>query len=336
VGTSIGAVNGAAITQGVTAEQLEAFWLSLREYDVQGLPPTMGPLARRVSNFLLKRSIGARLSQISPDKAMSPPAEESWPPIPILPPWLAERLIGRWTNLLDTAPLRDTLLNRLGLDEAEIAASPITLLINAINVRTGEGVVFSNRPLKARDSTLRESEVHTGITLKRIIASCSIPLMYPWTRDDNGEVYWDGALVANTPLGAAFDAVSERPLQEPMEIVIVLLNPWWEKRDGAVPRHRNLPDDFAEAATWALDWTMLASFRVSLKMLHAFNKLIDRQLAMGLEQQYRRCLDIMVAPQDFLPVTRIIDYDEPASRSLIHLGYEAAEQAFRMHFPAVS
>ena len=41
VGTSIGAVNGAAITQGFSAAELEAFWLSLEEKDIQGLPPCM-------------------------------------------------------------------------------------------------------------------------------------------------------------------------------------------------------------------------------------------------------------------------------------------------------
>ena len=76
--------------------------------------------------------------------------------------------------------------------------------------------------------------MHIGITLNRIIASCSIPLIYPWTQDDDGELYWDGALVANTPLSAAFDAVSGHPIDEPMEIVIVLLNPWW----GHQPRPR--------------------------------------------------------------------------------------------------
>ncbi len=46
VGTSIGAVNGAAIAQGLSAAELENFWLSLNEEDVQGLPPGMRGLGR--------------------------------------------------------------------------------------------------------------------------------------------------------------------------------------------------------------------------------------------------------------------------------------------------
>jgi len=332
VGTSIGAVNGAAIVQGISAEDLEQFWLNLRERDVQALPPGMGPLARRVANWLLKRSIGIRLKQVPMDQAISPLAHQSWPPFSIFPGWMAERLIGRWSNLLDTAPLRNTLSEQLGLNPKLIANSKKTLLINATNVRTGEGVIFSNRWLHARSTDIPRGKVHIGITINRIMASCSIPLLYPWTQDDDGELYWDGALVANTPLSAAFDAVSGHHIAEPMEIVIVLLNPWWDINHSPAPRHQRLPRDFSEAATWTLDWTMQASFRVSMKMLHVFNALIERDKRAGLPQTYRYVKDIMVAPDDFLPAARIIDYNEKSSAEMIRLGYEAAKRAFQKEF----
>lgn len=331
VGTSIGAVNGAAITQGISADELEAFWLSLREQDIQGLPPGMGPLARWFANTLLRGWIGVPLAQMRAGQTMSPAAEDSWPPLPILPQWMGRYLIGRWSNMLDTWPLHQTLTNRLKLDPEKIAQSDRTLFISATNVRTGEGVSFCNRSVQKVTGENR-TDVIPGITIKRIIASCSIPLVYPWTRDDDGEFYWDGAIVANTPLGAAFDAVQQRDLAEPMEIVIVLLNPWWETDENPPPRDQDLPADFGEAATWTLDWAMLASFRVSLKMLRSFNRLIDHQVSMGTPPQYRRAQEVMIAPKHFLPVTRIIDYDEPASRKLIDEGYKAAEQAFKAKF----
>ena len=40
---------------------------------------------------------------------------------------------------------------------------------------------------------------------------------------------------------------------------------------------------------------------------------------------------VIVAPEDFFPVARIIDYDEQ-SKNLIDLGYIAAEKAFREKF----
>ena len=333
VGTSIGAVNGAAITQGISAEALEQFWLSLREVDVQGLPPGMGWLARRVVNMMMRHAIGIRLPQVKPPISTSPSAEDSWPPLPILPRFMSEHLIGRWSNLLDTGPLYQTLVNRLKLDEQVIADSDRVLLINATNVRTGEEMVFSNREIIHPRTGKPNNHVRSPITLQRIMASCSIPMVYPWTRDTDGEIYWDGAVVANTPLGPAFDAVRDRPLSEPLEVVVVMMTPWWESDEDA-PKHDYLPRDFGEAMTWALDWALLASFRIDLKLTRSYNRIAKMSVEAGRQQEYRLVQDVIVAPDEFLPVERIIDYDEPASRQLIDQGYAAARKAFEAQFKA--
>lgn len=324
VGTSIGAVNGAAITQGISAVDLEEFWLSLREKDVQGLPPGMGWLARRVANMILRPAIGTSLP-VAPDEiAMSAEAKESWPPLPVMPRGLSERLIGRWNNLLDTGPLHQTLVTRLGLDDQKIANSERTLLISATNVRTGAGVIFSNKDYSS--ATDKYDYLNPGITTRRIIASCSIPMIYPWTKDVDGEIYWDGAVVDNTPLGPAVDAMrNARPLEEKMEAVIVMMTPWWEGDDDG-PQKGRLPKDFGEAIMWTLDWALLASFRRDIKLARTFNKLA----AQGAP--YRHIDIVIVAPENFLPVTRIIDYDEAASRKLIDAGYEAAKASFTKYF----
>lgn len=332
VGTSIGAVNGAAITQGITPDELIAFWLSLREHDIQGLPPGMGIMTRRLMNWFLKQSIGTRLPQLSRDKAMSPNASEFWPPVPFLPEKVGDWLIGRWSNLLDTAPLKETLKTRLKLDEKKIAQSEKTLFISATNIRTGEAVNFCNRTVIKEQTGEFRRDVRHGVTIERIIASCSIPLVYPWTKDVDGTLFWDGAIVANTPLGPAFDALRGRAIEEPMEVVIVLLNPWWESGETPPSRAQEIPQDFGEAFTWTLDWGLLASFRISLKLQRSFNKLAKQQLRLGQEQTYRLVEDVIIAPEHFLPAARIIDYDEPASRDLIQLGYQAAEKAFKLKF----
>lgn len=331
VGTSIGAVNGAAIAQGIAAPDLEAFWLSLRERDIQGLPPGMGPLARWVVNIIMRNAIGTRLPRIRAQEAFSPPARDSWPPVPILPAWLSERLIGRWNNLLDTGPLYRTLRQRLRLDEARLNDSPITLLISATDVASGQGIIFTNHPKPDPRTGRPRPHVRAPITLRRIIASCSIPVIYPWTRDDDGAVYWDGAVVANTPLGYAFDAVRDRPLDEEMEIIIVMMTPWWEAHEQPPP-HAELPHDFGEALTWMLDWALLASFRADLKMIRSYNRIADLEAEAGRAPTRRRVKTIIVAPEQFLPVARIIDYDEPASRVLIRMGYQAMSLAYNRHF----
>lgn len=331
IGTSIGAVNGAAITQGISAEGLEQFWLGLREHHIQGLPPGMGWLARRVTNLILKPSIGVTLPPVERGVAFSPQVEDSWPPLPILSKRLSKWLIGQWNNLLDTAPLYATLLDTLKLDEGKIALSPITLIISATNVRTGEGVFFSNRQIY--HPRTGEMYVRYAITPRRIIASCSIPLIYPWTKDEDDEIYWDGAVVSNTPLAPALDAVQSYPKDEHMEALVVMMTPWWETGEAA-PNQGHLPQDFGEATTFALDWALLASFRSELKLIRSFNKQALHTVDDSGMPKYRYVQDVIVAPDEFLPVARIIDYDEEASRLLIDQGYKAAERAFQKHFPA--
>jgi len=334
VGTSIGAVNGAAIAQGMSADQLVEVWKSLEEKDIQGLPPGMRGIARWVARAIFKEVMDTKLPQIPPKDATSPIPKEYWPPLPLLPNWIAERLVGHWINLLDTGPLRKTLFTRFGLDENQLAASEKALLIAATKVRTGERVMFSNREVKDHKRGEMRRDVFSGITADRILASCSIPLVYPWTFDAETEsFYWDGALVANTPLGAAIDMMGE-DTHVPAEVVVVMMTPWWESGDPAPYNAVSEPKSFGDAITWMLDWMLLASFRENLKMIRAFNDLALRERQESKPPyQYRLVKPIIVSPMEFLRAERIIDYDGDVSAKLIDEGYKAAKYAFEKAFP---
>ena len=334
VGTSIGAVNGAAIAQGMSADQLVEVWKSLEEKDIQGLPPGMRGIARWVARAIFKEVMDTKLPQIPPKDATSPIPKEYWPPLPLLPNWIAERLVGHWINLLDTGPLRKTLFTRFGLDENQLAASEKALLIAATKVRTGERVMFSNREVKDHKRGEMRRDVFSGITADRILASCSIPLVYPWTFDAETEsFYWDGALVANTPLGAAIDMMGE-DTHVPAEVVVVMMTPWWESGDPAPYNAVSEPKSFGDAITWMLDWMLLASFRENLKMIRAFNELALRERQESKPPyHYRLVKPIIVSPMEFLRAERIIDYDGDVSAKLIDEGYKAAKYAFEKAFP---
>jgi NTE family protein len=334
VGTSIGAVNGAAIAQGMSADQLVEVWQSLEEKDIQGLPPGMRGIARWAARAIFKEVMDEKLPQIKPQEATSPIPKEYWPPLPLLPRWLAERLVGHWINLLDTGPLRKTLFTRFGLDEDRLAASEKSLLIAATKVRTGERVLFSNRKVMDHKRGEFRSDVYTGITADRILASCSIPLVYPWTFDAGTDsFYWDGALVANTPLGAAIDMM-EGDTSTPAEAVVVMMTPWWESDDPVPAKSEIEPKSFGDAITWMLDWMLLASFRENLKMIRAFNEMAVRERTEGEPPyRYRLVTPIIVSPLEFLQAERIIDYDGDVSAKLIDEGYKAAKQAFEKAFP---
>ena len=336
VGTSIGAVNGAAIAQGISAEELERVWLSLEEHDVQGLPPGMRGFARWISRHIFADIMDARLPQVPPQDATSPIPKDYWPPFPLMPRWLSERLVGRWINLLDTGPLRNTLHTRFGFDEQKLAEeSAKALLIAATNVQTGERMMFSNREVYRRDTGEARRDATTGITADRILASCSIPLVYPWTFDpETNAFYWDGAVVANTPLGAALDVMQDVPVDVPAEVIVVLMTPWWRDPAESPGAARRMPGSFGDAITWALDWALLASFRERLRLIEAYNRFAEQERAEGKEPyRYRIVKPVIVAPDDFLPAARIIDYDGDVSKNLIEAGYLAAEKAFQQHFP---
>jgi NTE family protein len=334
VGTSIGAVNGAAIAQGMPADQLVEVWKSLEEKDIQGLPPGMRGIARWIAGLIFKELMDTKLPQVSRQEATSPTPNEFWPPLPLLPRWIAERLIGYWINLLDTGPLRNSLSTRFGLDEKKLADSEKALLIAATKVRTGERVLFSNREVMDYKRREMRQDVYTGITKERILASCSIPLVYPWTFDQATRAfYWDGALVANTPLGAAIDMMGAET-NIPAEVVVVMMTPWWESGDPAPEKAESEPTSFGDAITWMLDWMLLASFRENLKMIRVFNELADRERKDGKPPyRYRYVKPIIVSPLEFLRAERIIDYDGDVSATLIEEGYKAAKNAFEKAFP---
>jgi NTE family protein len=334
VGTSIGAVNGAAIAQGMSADQLVNVWKSLEEKDIQGLPPGMRGIARWVAGAIFKEVMGAKLPQIASKESTSPIPKDFWPPLPLLPRWIAERLVGHWINLLDTGPLRKTLFTRFRLDEEKLAASEKSLLIAATKVRTGERVLFSNRKVMDYKRGEMRSDVFPGITADRILASCSIPLVYPWTFDPGTDsFYWDGALVANTPLGASIDMMGEDP-GIPAEVVVVIMTPWWESGDPVPEKADTEPKSFGDAITWMLDWMLLSSFRENLKMIRAFNEMAIRERKESSPPyRYRMITPIIVSPMEFLRAERIIDYDGDVSAQLIDEGFKAAKHAFEKAFP---
>jgi NTE family protein len=130
------------------------------------------------------------------------------PRMPPAMPWL----IGRPENAsyYDNRPLKATLERLVDFDR--INAGPMRFSVGAVNVRTGNFAYF--------DTTTHR------IRVEHIIASGSLPPGFPATEID-GEYYWDGGLVSNTPLQWVLDG---RPRQDTLAFQVDL----WSAR-GAVP-----------------------------------------------------------------------------------------------------
>ena len=238
VGTSIGAVNAAAIASGKSAADLERAWLDTRTGDIQRF-------------------------------------------------WR----LRRWGAIFDTSPWYRTLQRFIDFDN--LSASDKRLMITATEVETGSLRVFDNQ--------------HTDLTPAHIIASCSIPLVYPWTKID-GYHYWDGAVMANTPLAGAIDAGAE-------EVLVVLLSPVGAQQITA-PRW---PWD---AFAVMLELAMSATFENDVKQLENVNRLVAAQL----DEKHRAVRCRVIAPSRETGLLRILRYEPRVSQELIDLGYADARR----------
>jgi len=239
IGTSIGAINAAAIASGKKAADLEKAWLNTRTRDIQ------------------------RFWRVRP-----------------------------WRSIYDTSPWRQTLHRFVDFDR--LSDTGKRLMITATEVETGNLRIFDSQ-----DTTL--SPAH-------IMASCSIPLVYPWTRIE-GYHYWDGAVMANTPLAGAIDAGAE-------EILVVLLSPI-----GA--RKIDPPRWPWEAFAVMLELALSATFENDVKQLENVNRLVAAQL----DNKHREVRCEVVAPSRETGLLRIIRYEPEISRELIDLGYADARHA---------
>ncbi|SFF90938.1 NTE family protein [Novosphingobium sp. CF614] len=105
-------------------------------------------------------------------------------PMP-LPEWPTE--FGR-LSYYDTAPLRSTLLELVDFDRINHAETRFA--VGAVNVLNGNFAYFDNR--------------HRKIGPEHVMASGALPPGFPPVQID-GEWYWDGGLVSNTPLQYVLD-----------------------------------------------------------------------------------------------------------------------------------
>ncbi|HUZ62368.1 MAG TPA: patatin-like phospholipase family protein [Acetobacteraceae bacterium] len=83
----------------------------------------------------------------------------------------------------DTSPLRLTLERFVDFDR--INARKTRFSVGAVNVRTGNLTYFDNHEIEIRP--------------EHVMASCALPPGFPAVEVD-GELFWDGGLVSNTPL----------------------------------------------------------------------------------------------------------------------------------------
>lgn len=178
-GISIGAINAAIIAGNAPEDRighLREFWDELST-DIPG-----GRMAGDLTRSNL-RQISGMMSLVTGVRHMARP----W----FMLPWFNPPGTPEATSFYDTRPLRDTLLRHVDFDR--INNGPVRLSLGAVHVRTGNFTYFDSRD---------EGRV---IGPEHIMASAALPPGFPAVEID-GEPYWDGGLVSNTPLSYVLDA----------------------------------------------------------------------------------------------------------------------------------
>ncbi|BEU99896.1 patatin-like phospholipase family protein [Novosphingobium olei] len=183
-GISIGAVNAALIAGNPPDKRiaaLRAFWDK-----ASSRVPFPSPFADGWGRRLFNEASAATIALTGIPGFFTPR---------LCAPWLEQPGSPQAISLYDTAPLRATLEELVDFDL--LNDGPVRFSVGAVNVLTGNFVYFDNRDRR--------------IGPEHIMASGALPPGFPPVMID-GEPYWDGGIVSNTPLQQVLDQRGTDPL----------------------------------------------------------------------------------------------------------------------------
>jgi NTE family protein len=191
IGTSIGAINAAIIagsTPGERVEKLCDFWSRVQNdhFVPGGLPNWLASATRNAMAVS-----GGVPSFFSPN------------PLAFMSPH--HRLGAEAAGYYSVDPLRRTLEDLVDLDQLNNGGTRIT--VGASNVSTSEMRYFDSRDMP--------------LTIDHIMASGALPPGFPPVRID-GELYWDGGILSNTPVEVVFD---DNPRRDSLVFAVHIWNP---------------------------------------------------------------------------------------------------------------
>jgi NTE family protein len=171
-GVSIGAVNAAIIAGNRPEHRLEKlreFWNTISGRKIWAYTPD-GDWFR-----MLRNQTSAWMTMTSGQPGFFEPRRPG--------PWFHPVGSSEATSYYSTDPLRETLLRTIDFDL--LNDGPSHLSVGAVNVRSGNFIYFDNQDQR--------------IEPEHIMASGALPPALPAVVID-GEWYWDGGIVSNTPL----------------------------------------------------------------------------------------------------------------------------------------
>jgi NTE family protein len=212
-GVSIGAINAALIAGNAPerrSEALHGFWNAIAS------PQLFGPMQHFVNHFAAEGDARVTLNQLTASLTILTGQPHFFQPR-VPPAWLHRPGTVAATSFYDTKPLRATLERFVDFDRLNSGAIRVSL--GAVNVETGNFCYFDSDP-RAEGKKLRIRPEH-------IMASGALPPGFPAVEID-GQHYWDGGVVSNTPLQYVLE---ERPRRN---MLVFQVDLWTAK--GKMPR----------------------------------------------------------------------------------------------------
>jgi NTE family protein len=219
-GISIGAINAAILAgnaPGHRLDRLRAFWdrISIpavpfghQLFEWQEALRQKLPLEK--STLALANAQGALAAMLFGQTGFFVPR--------FPPPYVGAGHVESATSFYDTAPLKSTLEEFVDFDR--INAGAVRFSVGAVNVRNGNFIYFDNFD--------KPGAPKTKIRVEHVMASGALPPAFAPVEID-GEHYWDGGLVSNTPLD---HVLSQTPHRDSLVFQIDL----W-RAQGVLPKN---------------------------------------------------------------------------------------------------
>ncbi len=208
-GISIGAINAALIAGNapeMRVERLRAFWRTVTSDPWTDWFPTSGQLGGDLVRHWANQWHAVAAVMRGAEGFFSPRR---------LPAYVAPTGTADAISFYDTSSLKTTLERLVDFDR--INSGEMRFSVGAVNVATGNLIYFDNRTHEIRP--------------EHIIASGALPPAFAPVEIE-GEYYWDGGVVSNTPLQWVVESVER---QDTLAFQVDL----WSAR-GAIPR--SLPE----------------------------------------------------------------------------------------------
>jgi NTE family protein len=272
-GVSIGAINAALIAGNAPEhriERLHEFWTLVSS----GMPFTSAIEGDAVRSYINQWSSLTSIARGVPGFFQ--------PRLP--PPWLQPSGSSGATSFYDTSKLRATLERLIDFDR--LNQDDIRLSIGAVNLRSGNSVYFDS----ARQT----------IRPEHIMASSALPPGFPAVEID-GELYWDGGVVSNTPLQYVLD---DRPWVSSLVFQVDLFS-----AEGPLPR------DMPEVYERQKEIMYSSRTRLNTDMMREIKNL-RRRLCRLIER-------LPEDARDHREIRLMAELGSDASMSIVHLIYRS-------------